>query len=73
MFEDLYENSVKYDDNLLQAACVVQAEFDLTDTRDYAIICRSKAFREMVKSVAQEYGVKASDVKARLKEILEDA
>lgn len=70
MFEDLYEKSVAYDDNLLQAACVLQAEFDL-DLREYAIIRRSEAFKQALAETAEEYGVSKSGLAKRLQEILD--
>lgn len=70
MFEDLYEKSVAYDDNLLQAACLLQAEFDL-DLREYALISRSEAFKQALAETAEEYNVSAKDLRARLKEILD--
>lgn len=72
MFENLYEDSVRYDDNLLQAACVLQAEFDLTSQRDYAIIRRSEAFKQALGEVAEEYRVEKSALRARIREILEE-
>ena len=67
MFEDLYEHSVRYDDNLLQAACVVQAEFDLEP--GYTITDEIRLF---IRAMAEEYRVDRRTLAKRLREIVED-
>ena len=66
MFEDLYQKSVEYDDHLLQAACVLQAEFDLDHVDEI-----TQEVRLAIPAVADEYRVSRKDLLRRLKEILE--
>lgn len=72
MFENLYEDSVQYDDHLLQAACCLQAEFDLSDLREYAILKHTSEFKHSLDQVSEEYRVSKKDLRVRLQEILRD-
>lgn len=71
MFEDLYRKSVEYDDHLLQAACVVIAEFDL-DHDNFRILKHTTEFKRKVREVAKEYQVSIFALKARIQDVVED-
>ncbi len=72
MFENLYEDSVEYDDHLLQAACCLISEYDLEDIRDLEIAKHVTGFKTSVREIAKEYGVSKAALQARVREVLTD-
>lgn len=65
--ESEYEKAVYYEHDLLQAADTVLCQID-SDGIEYG----GKDFSLLVRAVAKEYGVSRRDLKAKVKELMDD-